>query len=325
MRWLRAPAKINLTLRVIGRRADGYHELESLVAFAGLCDWVGFEPGRDLVLEVLGPRAVEAGPVGRKSGAARRTLARGACPRVWGSAASDWSSDCRPPPDLAEAPRTLRRLCGCSPTRLGLSIDDPRVLRGGQSDGSGCSRLPSSASPNDDRRRRSTRPVDSAAKDVCGSRQPPRSRRRRQRFSLRLGSRLDQTSNRRPRRSMRREHGPAAILDFSRVEPKRPGSGSSPRSAGNRRRAREIVQDSGGHRDGNVRIGSDLLCVVRRSSQRELARRIDSGGTPGLVGRGDRHSLVRRASRPDRDRARGRPADGLTRSLPMSYPGATGR
>jgi 4-diphosphocytidyl-2-C-methyl-D-erythritol kinase len=63
MRWLRAPAKINLTLRVIGRRADGYHELESLVAFAGLCDWIGFGPGRDLVLEVLGPRAVEAGPV----------------------------------------------------------------------------------------------------------------------------------------------------------------------------------------------------------------------------------------------------------------------
>jgi 4-diphosphocytidyl-2-C-methyl-D-erythritol kinase len=63
LKWLRAPAKINLTLRVIGRRADGYHELESLVAFAGLCDWIGFEPGRDLGLEVLGPRAVEAGPV----------------------------------------------------------------------------------------------------------------------------------------------------------------------------------------------------------------------------------------------------------------------
>ena len=64
MRWSRAPAKINLTLQVIGRRSDGYHELESLVAFAGLCDWVGFEPGRDPVLEVLGPRAAEAGPVG---------------------------------------------------------------------------------------------------------------------------------------------------------------------------------------------------------------------------------------------------------------------
>jgi 4-diphosphocytidyl-2-C-methyl-D-erythritol kinase len=63
MRWLRAPAKINLTLRVIGRRPDGYHELESLVAFAGLCDWLGFEPGAELILEVLGPRAFEAGPV----------------------------------------------------------------------------------------------------------------------------------------------------------------------------------------------------------------------------------------------------------------------
>jgi 4-diphosphocytidyl-2-C-methyl-D-erythritol kinase len=63
MRWQRAPAKINLTLRVIGRRADGYHDLESLVAFAGLCDWVAFEPGDDLIVEVLGSRASEAGPV----------------------------------------------------------------------------------------------------------------------------------------------------------------------------------------------------------------------------------------------------------------------
>ena len=63
MRWLRAPAKINLTLRVIGRRADGYHELESLVAFAGPCDWLAFEPGDNLRLEVLGPRASEAGPL----------------------------------------------------------------------------------------------------------------------------------------------------------------------------------------------------------------------------------------------------------------------
>jgi 4-diphosphocytidyl-2-C-methyl-D-erythritol kinase len=63
MQWARAPAKINLTLRVIGRRADGYHELESLVAFAGLCDWLAFEPAPDPSLEVLGPRALEAGPI----------------------------------------------------------------------------------------------------------------------------------------------------------------------------------------------------------------------------------------------------------------------
>ena len=45
MLWFRAPAKINLTLHVIGRRADGYHYIESLVAFGGICDWLGYEPG----------------------------------------------------------------------------------------------------------------------------------------------------------------------------------------------------------------------------------------------------------------------------------------
>ncbi len=41
----RARAKINLTLRVLGRRADGYHLLESLIVFAGVGDDVTFEPG----------------------------------------------------------------------------------------------------------------------------------------------------------------------------------------------------------------------------------------------------------------------------------------
>ena len=40
-----APAKINLTLTVLGRRADGYHELESLVTFADVHDVVTLEPG----------------------------------------------------------------------------------------------------------------------------------------------------------------------------------------------------------------------------------------------------------------------------------------
>jgi 4-diphosphocytidyl-2-C-methyl-D-erythritol kinase len=39
-----APAKINLTLRVLGRRADGYHVLESIVAFAEIGDLVGWRP-----------------------------------------------------------------------------------------------------------------------------------------------------------------------------------------------------------------------------------------------------------------------------------------
>jgi len=65
MLWRRAPAKINLTLRLVGRRADGWHELESLVAFGGICDWLGFEPGPELDLRVEGPTALDAGPVER--------------------------------------------------------------------------------------------------------------------------------------------------------------------------------------------------------------------------------------------------------------------
>jgi 4-diphosphocytidyl-2-C-methyl-D-erythritol kinase len=57
----RAPAKINLTLHVLERRADGYHALESLVAFAGTGDDLRLEPGPDLALHVQGPTAPLAG------------------------------------------------------------------------------------------------------------------------------------------------------------------------------------------------------------------------------------------------------------------------
>jgi 4-diphosphocytidyl-2-C-methyl-D-erythritol kinase len=58
-----APAKINLALHVTGRRADGYHLLDSLVVFADLGDRVRAEPAAALTLEVTGPR-VEGVPSG---------------------------------------------------------------------------------------------------------------------------------------------------------------------------------------------------------------------------------------------------------------------
>jgi 4-diphosphocytidyl-2-C-methyl-D-erythritol kinase len=52
-----AKAKINLTLEVLGRRADGFHELKSLVCFAALGDNVALEPGEELALSIEGPFA----------------------------------------------------------------------------------------------------------------------------------------------------------------------------------------------------------------------------------------------------------------------------
>jgi len=56
-----APAKINLTLRVLGRRPDGYHDLESLVVFADFGDRLSFVRGGELTLTVRGPNAMQAG------------------------------------------------------------------------------------------------------------------------------------------------------------------------------------------------------------------------------------------------------------------------
>ena len=54
-------AKVNLTLRVVGRRLDGYHELESVVAFADCADHLGLTPGPKLDLNTTGPLAQACG------------------------------------------------------------------------------------------------------------------------------------------------------------------------------------------------------------------------------------------------------------------------
>jgi 4-diphosphocytidyl-2-C-methyl-D-erythritol kinase len=51
-----APAKLNLALHVTGRRADGYHLLDSLVCFAAVGDVVQLAPG-PLSLQIGGPFA----------------------------------------------------------------------------------------------------------------------------------------------------------------------------------------------------------------------------------------------------------------------------
>lgn len=52
-----APAKVNLTLHVTGRRPDGYHLLDSLVVFADIGDSLEFTPGTGLSISVTGEHA----------------------------------------------------------------------------------------------------------------------------------------------------------------------------------------------------------------------------------------------------------------------------
>lgn len=54
-------AKVNLTLRVVGRRVDGYHDLESVVAFADCADRLTLTPGPELSLQTTGPLASACG------------------------------------------------------------------------------------------------------------------------------------------------------------------------------------------------------------------------------------------------------------------------
>ncbi len=54
-----AHAKVNLWLKVVGRRSDGYHLLDSLVAFVDLADTLEVRPSDRLSLELAGPRVGE--------------------------------------------------------------------------------------------------------------------------------------------------------------------------------------------------------------------------------------------------------------------------
>lgn len=129
-----APAKVNLTLRVLGRRADGYHDIESLVVFAGVGDELTFTPGADLALTVAGPTAAAAGEIADnlvlKAARALAALVQG--PEVGSFALSK-----RLPvaaglgggsSDAAAALRLLARANG-------LALDDPRLMQAARATG----------------------------------------------------------------------------------------------------------------------------------------------------------------------------------------------
>jgi len=122
-----APAKINLTLRVLGRRPDGYHELDSLVVFAQAGDRLTFLPGARLALDVSGPFA---GAVGAPGDNLVFRAAQALAAQVAGLRVGRFILDKRLPvaaglgggsADAAAALRLLAR-------HNGLALDDPRVF-----------------------------------------------------------------------------------------------------------------------------------------------------------------------------------------------------
>jgi 4-diphosphocytidyl-2-C-methyl-D-erythritol kinase len=53
--WLPAPGKLNLLLHVLGRRPDGYHELQTVFRLIDRCDRVGVRVRGDGVIERISP------------------------------------------------------------------------------------------------------------------------------------------------------------------------------------------------------------------------------------------------------------------------------
>jgi 4-diphosphocytidyl-2-C-methyl-D-erythritol kinase len=120
-------AKVNLTLRVVGRRTDGFHDLESVVAFADCADRLTLTPGPELTLQMSGPLAQACGETSDNLVLkATRLLAE----RVPGLKSGHFTLDKVLPvaagigggsADAAAALRLLAKLNG-------LSLDDERLL-----------------------------------------------------------------------------------------------------------------------------------------------------------------------------------------------------
>lgn len=122
-----ARAKVNLTLRVVGRRVDGYHDLESVVAFADCADRLTLDPADETSLATTGPRAQDCGePADNLVLKAVRQLGD----RVEGLRSGHFTLDKHLPvaagigggsADAAAALRLLARLND-------IALDDPRLM-----------------------------------------------------------------------------------------------------------------------------------------------------------------------------------------------------
>ncbi|MEK9904261.1 MAG: 4-(cytidine 5'-diphospho)-2-C-methyl-D-erythritol kinase [Rhodospirillales bacterium] len=139
-----APAKVNLSLRIVGRRADGFHLLDSIVVFANVGDHVAIRPAvRKPTFSIRGPFASSLeGPSGNNLA----ILADQAFTKAFGGKRSDIRLWKRLPTaagigggsaDAAAVLRLKAKLVGMelndpnlSSVALSLGADVPMCLRG---------------------------------------------------------------------------------------------------------------------------------------------------------------------------------------------------
>ena len=120
-------AKVNLTLRVVGRRVDGFHDLESVVAFADCADRLSLTPGSELNLTTTGPLAQACGETADNLVFKAAQLLRERVPDL---ALGDFILDKVLPVAAgigggsADAAAALRLLAQAN----GLELDDPRLV-----------------------------------------------------------------------------------------------------------------------------------------------------------------------------------------------------
>jgi len=130
----RARAKVNLTLHVLGRRADGLHDLESLVAFADCADGLTLAAAPVFSLQVTGPRAADCGDLSDNLVARAAQRLSEQLPQLKSGA---FELDKHLPAAAgigggsADAAATLRLLAAAN----GVASDDPRVTAAAQATG----------------------------------------------------------------------------------------------------------------------------------------------------------------------------------------------
>lgn len=144
---VRALAKINLDLRVLGKRPDGYHELRTIFQTISLADTleIGFAPGRRTAIEIEDPLEIPGNLAGKAAESALDALGMsgrvsiGLAKRIpmgagLGGGSSDAAAILLALPVLAGRVLTMPKLCGLA---AALGSDVPFFLLGGTAVGIG--------------------------------------------------------------------------------------------------------------------------------------------------------------------------------------------